>query len=54
MGKYIVTAKHLPSDKALKLSNYNGPDNYTHSLAIGFEPELNYCNRCMAIAYSDR
>jgi hypothetical protein len=54
MGKYIVTAKHLPSGKTLKLSNYNEPDNYTYSLSIEFEPELNYCNRCMAIAYTDR
>jgi hypothetical protein len=53
MGKYIVTAIHLPSGKQLKLSNYNGPDNYVSSLTIEFETELNYCSRCMAIAYSD-
>lgn len=53
MGRYIVTAKHLPSGKNLKLSDYSGPDNYSYSLTIEFEPQLNYCNRCMAIAYSD-
>ncbi|HKO82339.1 MAG TPA: carboxypeptidase-like regulatory domain-containing protein [Chitinophagaceae bacterium] len=53
MGKYVVTAKYLPSGKQLKLSDYNGQDNYVPSLTIEFEPELNYCNRCMAIAYSD-
>ena len=54
MGRYMVTAKHLPTGKQLKLSNYNGQDNYSNSLSIEFEPELNYCTRCMAIAYSDR
>jgi hypothetical protein len=54
LGRYIVTAKHLPSGKTLKLSDYSKSDNYTFSLAIEFSPELNYCNRCMAVAYSDR
>lgn len=54
MGKYIVTAKHVPTGKALKLADNNGDGEFSSSLTIGFEPELNFCDRCMTIMYSDR
>ena len=54
MGRYIVTAKHLPSGKTIKLAHNNGQYNYSNSITIDFEPELNFCNRCMVILYNDK
>jgi hypothetical protein len=53
IGRYTVTAKHLPSGRQLKLSCNNGQHNFTPSLSIDFEPALNYCTKCMAIVFSE-
>lgn len=54
MGRYLVTARHVKSGKTLKLANNNRPDEFVTTLTVEFEPELNFCSRCLAIVYSDR
>ncbi len=53
IGKYTVTAKHVPTGKILKLRTaYEG--NYEISMIAGFEPEFNFCSRCFTIQFTDQ
>lgn len=50
IGKYIVTAKHIPTGKTLKLRRaYEGE--YSNSMVAEFEPEYNFCYQCMTIQF---
>lgn len=53
IGKYNVSAKHLISGKQLKLRTaYQG--DYAASMIAEFEPEFNFCERCLTIQFSDQ
>lgn len=54
IGKYEVTAKHLPTGKRLKLAPHNSQDDFNDSMVLYFEPELNFCNNCTVIVFTDR
>lgn len=50
IGKYLVTAKHIPTGKMLKLRRaYEG--NYSTNMVAEFEPEFNFCTQCMTIQF---
>ncbi|MBX2920917.1 MAG: carboxypeptidase regulatory-like domain-containing protein [Chitinophagaceae bacterium] len=53
IGKYMITAKHIPTDKTLKLRTaYEG--DYDTSMVTVFEPEFNFCSRCLTIQFTDQ
>lgn len=52
IGKYTVTAKHVPTGKSLKLRRAY-PDDYAPNLAVEFEPEFTFCDRCLTIDFTD-
>lgn len=53
LPEYTVTAKHIPTGKTLKLRTaYEG--DYGNSMVAGFEPELNFCSRCLTIQFTDQ
>lgn len=54
IGKYKVTATHLPSGKKLKLAPHNNQENFGDSITLYFEPELNFCTNCSVIVFTDR
>ena len=53
IGKYTITAKHIPTGNVLKLRTaYEG--DYTSGMVAEFEPEFNFCSRCFTIQFTDR
>lgn len=53
IGKYNITAKHVPSGKLLKLRTaYEG--SYASNMVAEFDPELNFCSRCLTIQFTER
>lgn len=52
IGKYKVTAKHVPTGKPLKLRK-TYPDDYTPVLTVEFEPEFTFCDRCLTIDFTN-
>ncbi len=53
IGKYTVTARHVPTGKSLKLrKSYQG--DYAPGMTIEFEPEYNFCYRCTDVQFSDQ
>lgn len=53
IGKYKITAKHLPTGKILKLSKEYGED-FVTTLETEFMPEGNFCDRCLTIHFTDK
>lgn len=52
VGRYSVTARHLPSGKILKVRTaYEG--SYVQEMITEFEPEFNFCSRCLTIQFTD-
>jgi hypothetical protein len=54
IGRYTVTARHLPSGKTIKLAHNDNQFQYASSITIDFEPELNFCSRCVTILYNEK
>lgn len=53
IGKYNITARHMPSGRSLKLRTaYEG--SYAAYMTAGFDPELNFCSRCLTIQFTDQ
>jgi hypothetical protein len=53
IGKYKITAKHVPSGKILKLRKAYG-ENFVTNLEAEFLPEGNFCERCLTIDFTDK
>lgn len=53
LGRYKITAKHIPTGKVMKLaSTYNEP--FSTTLENEFVPAGNFCDRCMTINFTDK
>ncbi|HYE55072.1 MAG TPA: carboxypeptidase-like regulatory domain-containing protein [Chitinophagaceae bacterium] len=53
IGRYTVTARHVPTNRKLKLLVEEASDEFAESVTMDFFPELNYCTRCVRLIYTD-
>ena len=49
MGRYTVTAKHIPTNKQLKILVEEQNTTYAPLATFDFNPELNYCRECVRL-----
>lgn len=53
LGRYTISAKHVPTGKVMKLRNsYDA--SFVTTLEAEFLPEGNFCDRCMTIDFTDK
>ena len=54
IGKYTVTARHVTTNRQLKLRVEEMSTEYKETVTMEFFPELNYCSKCVRILYTDK